>query len=640
MRDTLSRYNWGAVLKAENNIDVKYNLFHEIITKLIEMCIPTRTITMRKTEPWFITPLIKSLLRKRNKLNRRGQVQLAADLSTKIGRLIMDVKRKTFNGIDRTDTRKIWQTINKKTNYRNKNAIQNFIKIDEQTCEDINKHFVNIATDEGYDIDEYKKIVDQLAAGCSIEETADIQEYEVYMLMSKLKKTSPGADMIPHWVFRECAAELSQIVAHLFNVSMHSGQMPSKWKHAIVTPVPKVKQVSEFTGLSDLRPISVTPILSRILEKIIVRKYLWPTLDDDLMDDQFAYRPTGSTTAALIQMLHYIYEKFESGNDYVRCLLIDYSKAFDTVNHSVLIKELSTLGLPRPIFKLIANFLEGRTQAVKIGTLMSTLLRITRSIVQGSGLGPYLYIALARRLKTISIINKLFKFADDTSLLVPQFTDCHMETEFGNVERWSNANKLILNTKKTKEIIFYKSKIAKSKHSNNINKLNNIDRIEQTTLLGIILNSDLSWSPQIKHVLSQITQRFYLLGQLKNMSMERSMLDQVFQALIISRIRYAIEAISGNLNTADIDQIDAMFRKARRWGIASVVHTYEEIAADADTNLVRKIGTNTKHVLYRTVPKVKCNERYELRNNNRSYNVSMAKNNKFRNSFIQRNFNK
>ena len=118
------------------------------------------------------------------------------------------------------------------------------------------------------------------------------------------------------------------------------------------------------------------------------------------------------------------------------------------------------------------------------------------------------------------------------------------------------------------------------------------------------------------------------------------MLDQVFQALIISRIRYAIEAISGNLNTADIDQIDAMFRKARRWGIASVVYTYEEIAADADTNLVRKIVTNPKHVLYRSVPEIKCNERYELRNNNRSYNVVMAKNNKFRNSFIQRNFNK
>ena len=83
-----------------------------------------------------------------------------------------------------------------------------------------------------------------------------------------------------------------------------------------------------------------------------------------------------------------------------------------------------------------------------------------------------------------------------------------------------------------------------------------------------------------------------------------------------------------------------MFRKARRWGIASVVYTYEEIAADADTNLVRKIVTNPKHVLYRSVPEVKCNERYELRNNNRSYNVVMAKNNKFRNSFIQRNFNK
>ena len=65
------------------------------------------------------------------------------------------------------------------------------------------------------------------------------------------------------------------------------------------------------------------------------------------------------------------------------------------------------------------------------------------------------------------------------------------------------------------------------------------------------------------------------------------------------------------------------------------MYTYEEIAADADTNLVRKIVTNTKHVLYRTVPEVKCNERYELRNNNRSYNVVMAKNNKFRNSLFK-----
>ena len=83
----------------------------------------------------------------------------------------------------------------------------------------------------------------------------------------------------------------------------------------------------------------------------------------------------------------------------------DYSKAFDTVNHTLLIEELSSLGLPRPIFLLIANFLEGCTQTVKIGDLLSAYLEITRSIVQWSGLGPYLYIALVRRMKTISILN-------------------------------------------------------------------------------------------------------------------------------------------------------------------------------------------------------------------------------------------
>ena len=174
--------------------------------------------------------------------------------------------------------------------------------------------------------------------------------------------------MIPYWAFKHCAIELSTIVTHLFNVSIRLGKMPSRWKQAIVTPVPKVRQIAEFTGLSDLRPISVTPILSRVLEKLIVRTYLWPALerDADLINDQFAYRPTGSITSLLIKMLHSIYQMFESGSNYVRCLLIDYSKAFDTVNHTLLIKELSSLGMPRSIFLLIANFLEGCTQAVKI----------------------------------------------------------------------------------------------------------------------------------------------------------------------------------------------------------------------------------------------------------------------------------
>ena len=105
-------------------------------------------------------------------------------------------------------------------------------------------------------------------------------------------------------------------------------------------------------------------------------------------------------------------------------------------------------------------------------------------------------------------------------------------------------------------------------------------------LLGIFHN--LSWSPHVRHILSQITQRYYLLVQLKNMAIEKSMMNQIFQSLIISRIRYAIEAISGNLNNSDIDMIDSVLRKAQRWGISSVAYSYRDNAFEADLNLVKK----------------------------------------------------
>jgi len=118
-----------------------------------------------------------------------------------------------------------------------------------------------------------------------------------------------------------------------FNKANHNfWQPPNHWKHALVTPVPKVTKPSH---LSELRPISVTSILSRVTERIIVKKYLIPSLPQSLLNDQFAHRPTGSTTAALIVLNHHVAKLLET-NSYVRCLVVDFSKAFDTINHVIL----------------------------------------------------------------------------------------------------------------------------------------------------------------------------------------------------------------------------------------------------------------------------------------------------------------
>ena len=101
-----------------------------------------------------------------------------------------------------------------------------------------------------------------------------------------------------------------------------------------------------------------------------------------------------------------------------------------------------------------------------------------------------------------------------------------------------------------------------------------------------------------------------------------------------------IEAMSSNLKNADIDQIDAALRKARRWGITSVEHTYRGIADVADSKLAHKMVANHKHVLHCMIPEIKINARYEHRNNNKSYKADIVKNNKLRYSFIHRNFSR
>jgi retron-type reverse transcriptase len=171
-------------------------------------------------------------------------------------------------------------------------------------------------------------------------------------------------------------------------------------------------------SLADYRPISVTPILSRIVEKIIVSKLIRPVLDKELLKDQFAFKPTFSTTAALTYFMHRVTIMLES-NSYVRCLFIDFSKAFDVINHDILIVKLRALNLEPNVLNWIVSFLHNRSQATKINGNLSSLRPITKGVVQGSAIGPMLYTIMASDLKAQSMSNDLWKYADDTTLLTP-----------------------------------------------------------------------------------------------------------------------------------------------------------------------------------------------------------------------------
>jgi Reverse transcriptase (RNA-dependent DNA polymerase) len=151
-------------------------------------------------------------------------------------------------------------------------------------------------------------------------------------------------------LFCKCAGVLSPVVTYIFNIILSCGICPAAWKCAFVTPNPRVSPPIEF---KDLRMNSVTPVLSQLFEHLIVNKFLLPGLP--LFNDQFAFRPTGSTAEALVHVLHHTTRILEDIS-YIRCLFIDYLRAFDTINRELLIGRLSSLAMPSKVVQWIANF--------------------------------------------------------------------------------------------------------------------------------------------------------------------------------------------------------------------------------------------------------------------------------------------
>ena len=187
-----------------------------------------------------------------------------------------------------------------------------------------------------------------------------VPETQVFHLLDHLQPTAEGADQLPTWFLRLLVPVISGWLAQLINRSLCESLVPSQWKLAIIKPASKVKSPQQ---VSDYRPISVLPVLSRIVERIVVHNYLYPALQQQpisaSIDDQYAFIPTGATTSALIDLLQQITNLLKN-NEYVALISMDFSRAFDIVRHSTLMQKMLPMDIPDHIFNWLVNYFEGR----------------------------------------------------------------------------------------------------------------------------------------------------------------------------------------------------------------------------------------------------------------------------------------
>ncbi len=191
--------------------------------------------------------------------------------------------------------------------------------------------------------------------------------------------------------------------------------MPSSFKLANVVPIPKCNKPQSVT---DFRPISLSPVISKIFEKIVVTKYILPFVSRHVSTSQFAYisRPGSGATSALVITYHRIVDFLDKPSGAVRLLSTDFTKAFDKLLHSRIIATCVDFQLPPFVTRWIMSFLTGRKQRVFVNGTTSSWIDVTSGIPQGSTLGPILFCMAVNSLSHICPNSCMVKYADDVSI--------------------------------------------------------------------------------------------------------------------------------------------------------------------------------------------------------------------------------
>ena len=261
--------------------------------------------------------------------------------------------------------------------------------------------------------------------------------------------------------------------------------------------------------LTNYRPVSVLPVFSKILERLMYNRILrFLDVSKILSDNQYGFRKHHSTAYALACLYDRISSAIEN-KEYTVGIFIDLSKAFDTIDHHILISKLEHYGVRGSALRWFESYLSGRTQYVEFNVICSESCQIKCGVPQGSILGPLLFLLHINDLCNVSKVVDFILFADDTNKFFSH-KDFNLLSETLNSEmckltQWCRANKLSINFKKSNFMVFRPRQRRQTLDLSIQLDNNKIDCVKETVFLGVILDEHLSWKPHILSVSRRVS---------------------------------------------------------------------------------------------------------------------------------------
>ena len=537
------------------------NTLSNLVSYVYQQCYPVKTKTLNNKsilKPWFSNEL-KNLIKERNKLYRKFLKHPITNgesyrrFRNHVNNKLKEEKQKYYlNKLDEAmgNSKKTWSILNNILNNKiNRSHVIKKLKVNNELIEDseqianeFNTYFTNIG----------KKILTKRQAYPSspeqflTREFPDIHyfhrtnEVEIKRIIKSLKNSSPGHDEVHVRVMKIGVYILAPTLCNLVNNSFDNGIFPDTLKIARVTPIFKSGSTQDP---ANYRPISVLPAFSKVIERLVYSR-MWDHLSSNnaITECQHGFVKGLSTESAIIKVLNTIIPALEN-NKIAIGVFLDLSKAFDVINHNILLRKLRHYGFKSLTLDWLKSYLTDRLQYTTVNGKISKKLKINQGVPQGSILGPLFFNVFINDLVNVSDIIKFVLYADDSNLF-----HCHddvktveyeLNIELRKISEWFHVNKLVINMDKTHFLIFSRKKIFQqiSIYLNNVKlKQKNV-----TKFLGVHIDHKLTWKDHIANLLIKINRNIGVIWRMRNSLNKKSKL-LLYYSLVQSHLQYGISA--------------------------------------------------------------------------------------------------
>ena len=640
----INRFDWENLFDGKN-VNEQVHLFNETILNIFRNFIPNKIKTFDDNDPPWLNEQMKNLIRLKNKMfqlylqngKKQNDYILLQNADHQLSDLLNRNKNKYYERLTaklnnpRTSAKAYWTILKTFVNGKKTPSIPPLFSNGQFVTEVVSK--ANIFNT--FFAEQCTNIVSNSSIPCTPSFMSNNRlshlDFNIDSILKIIRKLNPekahGHDGISIRMILLSSESIAKPLYMLFKNSFETSTFPVEWKKGNIIPIFKK---GDKQAVSNYRPISLLPIVSKIFERIIFDT-IFNYIDQNSFfnPNQSGFRPGDSCIHQLISITHDIHKSFDvNPSQEVRGLFLDISKAFDRVWHEGLLYKVKNFGIEGKLFELIESFLSNRSQRVTINGQSSNWLPIKAGVPQGSILGPLLFLCFINDLPE-GLNSNVKLFADDTAIFSTANTPIEIANELTHdlekIKDWAIQWRMIFNpdqTKPIKEIVFSRKNSIVNHPDLFFNDIK-IDRCSNEKHLGLILDEKLNFK---KHVDEKIKKAMKIIGTIKRLNsiLPRFSLLTIYKSFVRPHLDYGdvIYDQPNNQNFADkIEKIqyDAALAITGAIRGTSKIKLYKEIGLESlidrrwmhRLTFLYKIFTNqSPSYLFNSLPTLTISQRY------------------------------